>query len=428
MKKNKVRRSAGSYFTNNLTLKLLSVVFAIILWSFTITRTNPHRTKRISDIPITAVGLASLEESGLTLRDVDDLGNIQVKVSVAHSDFKLIDKNYISATVDLSKITSAGTVTLPVMVSVNSTADIGTPVANPSSISVTVDELVTKSVPVSLHESGTLKEGLISLSPSYPETVEISGSSYYVEKIAKAFLDVDLSSLNDGDKVTGALRFTDEKNNAIKFTSKYITADMDVRTIKEVKINAENAIVNADRVAAGYQFESVSAGKIIICAHKILLDSIEEISPTAIDLTDKDSSFTNCALDFDLPEGVSIVPGQSTAEAEIKINEATSSVTVKRHITVSGFDGTSASITAGKTTRRITADGVVAIEAMVELSGPIPLLNAIGDADVMVRLSLSGKGAGTYELEPTVILSSAYASRITAKLISPAQVSVTIRK
>lgn len=428
MKKNKVRRSAGSYFTNNLTLKLLSVVFAIILWSFTITRTNPHRTKRISDIPITAVGLASLEESGLTLRDVDDLGNIQVKVSVAHSDFKLIDKNYISATVDLSKITSAGTVTVPVMVSVNSTADIGTPVANPSSISVTVDELVTKSVPVSLHESGTLKDGLISLSPSYPETVEISGSSYYVEKIAKAFLDVDLSSLNDGDKVTGALRFTDEKNNAIKFTSKYITADMDVRTIKEVKINAENAIVNADRVAAGYQFESVSAGKIKICAHKILLDSIEEISPTAIDLTDKDSSFTNCALDFDLPEGVSIVPGQSTAEAEIKINEATSSFTVKRHITVSGFDGTSASITAGKTTRRITADGVVAIEAMVELSGPIPLLNAIGDADVMVRLSLSGKGAGTYELEPTVILSSAYASRITAKLISPAQVSVTIRK
>ena len=314
------------------------------------------------------------------------------------------------------------------MVSVNSTADIGTPVANPSSISVTVDELVTKSVPVSLHESGTLKDGLISLSPSYPETVEISGSSYYVEKIAKAFLDVDLSSLNDGDKVTGALRFTDEKNNAIKFTSKYMTADMDVRTIKEVKINAENAIVNADRVAAGYQFESVSAGKIKICAHKILLDSIEEISPTAIDLTDKDSSFTNCALDFDLPEGVSIVPGQSTAEAEIKINEATSSVTVKRHITVSGFDGTSASITAGKTTRRITADGVVAIEAMVELSGPIPLLNAIGDADVMVRLSLSGKGAGTYELEPTVILSSAYASRITAKLISPAQVSVTIRK
>lgn len=428
MKNNKVRRSAGSYFTNNLTLKLLSVVFAIILWSFTITRTNPQRTKRISDVPITAVGLASLENNGLTLRDGDDLGNIQVKVSVAHSDFKLIDKNYISATVDLSKITSAGTVTVPVIVSVNSTADIGTPVANPSSVSLTIDELVTKSVPVSLHESGTLKDGLISLSPSYPETVEISGSSYYVEKIAKAVLDVDLSSLNDGDKVSGMCRFTDEKNNVIKFTGKSITADMDVRTIKEVKINAENAIVNADNVAVGYQFESVSAGKIKICAHKILLDSIEDISPTAIDLTGKDDTFTTCALEFDLPEGVSIVPGQGTAEAEIKISEATSSLTVKRNITVSGFDGTSASITAGRTTRRITADGVVAIEATVELSGPAPLLNAIGDADVMVRLSLSGKGAGTYELEPTVILSSAYASRITAKLTSPTQVSVTVRK
>lgn len=427
MKNSKTRRSAGSYFTNNLTLKLLSVLFAIIMWSFTITRTNPQRTKRISDVPITAVGLSSLEENGLTLRDGDDIGNIQVKVSVAHSDFKLIDKNYISATVDLSKITSAGTVTVPIIVSVNSAADIGTPVATPSNISVTVDELMTKSVPLSLHESGELKAGLISLSPSYPEAVEIQGSSYYVEKIAKAVLDVDLSSLNDGDKITAPCRFTDEKNNAIKFTSKNVTVDMDVRTVKEVKINAENSVINADKVASGYQFEAISAGKIKICAHKLTLDAIEEISPTAIDLTGKDDSFTSCALEFDLPDGVSIVPGQATAEAEIKISEATSSVTVKRHITVSGLEASSASVTAGRTTRRTSSDGVISIEATVELTGPAPLLASIGDADVMVRLSLTGKGRGTYELEPTVILSSAFASRITARLTSPTQVSVTIK-
>lgn len=428
MKKNKTRRSAGSYFTNNLMLKLLSVIFAIILWSFTITRTNPQRTKRIPEVPITALGLAALEENGLTLRDGDDIGNVQVKVSVAHSDFKLIDKNYISATVDLSKITAAGTVSVPIKVSVNSTADIGTPVANPSSISITVDKLVSKTVPVTLHKSGTLKEGLISLSPSYPETVDIKGSSYYVEKIAMAVLDVDLSSLDDGGKVTAPCRFTDEKNNTIKFSYKSISADMDVRTVKEVKINADNAVVNADKVASGYQFESITAGKIKICARKVLLDSIDEISPNAIDLTGKDDTFTSCALEFDLPDGVSIVPGQDTPEAEIKISEATSSLTVKRHITVSGFEGTSALITAGKVTRKIAADGVVSIDATVELSGPAPLLKSIGDADVMVRLSLSGKGVGTYELEPTVILSSAVASRITARLNSPAQVSVTIKK
>lgn len=426
--KNRKRCEPKSYLTNNLTLKLLSLFFAIILWSFTISRTDPQRTKKITEVPVTVNGLSALEEKGLTLRDGSDiLGNVTVKVSVAYSDFKRIDKNYISATVDLSKITSAGTVTLTVIPSVNTGGDIGTVTANPSSITVTVDEYVTKEIPVVLNTLNSLKDGLISVSPTYPQTVEIKGSSYYVEKISKAVLNVDLSSLNDGDSVTGLCTFTDDKNNAVKFPQKTLTADMDVRTVKEVSVNAESAVINSDKLASGYRLASVSSGKIKICAHKEILDTIDEIVPDNIDLAGLDSSSVSYPLTFTLPEGVEIVPNQVAPEAQLKITESSTDVTVKRNITVSGLEGSSASVTSGKTTRKITSDGTVSIEATVVLSGPAPLLNTITDSDVMVKLSLSGKGAGTYELEPVVILSSSIASKVTAKLVSPVQVSVTVR-
>lgn len=426
--KNKKRREPKSYLTNNLTLKLLSLFFAIILWSFTISRTDPQRTKRITEVPVTVSGLSALEEKGLTLRDgTDDLGSVTVKVSVAYSDFKRIDKNYISATVDLSKITSAGTVALTVMPSVNISGDVGTPTVNPSSITVTVDECVTKEVPVVLNTSNSLKEGLISVSPSYPQTVEIKGSSYYAEKISKAVLNVDLSALNDGDSVTSLCTFTDDKNNAVKFPQKTLTADMDVRTVKEVKISAEDAVINSDKLAVGYRLSSINAGKIKICAHKDILDTIEEIVPDSIDLTGLDSSTVSLPLSFTLPDGVDIVPNQETPKAQVKITESSADLTVKRNITVSGLEGSSASVTSGKITRRLTADGTISIEATVVLSGPAPLLNSITDSDVMVKLSLTGKSAGTYNLEPVVILSSSIASKVTAKLTSPVQVSVTVK-
>ena len=106
-KNKKPARPLQSYLTNNMVLKLLSIVFAIILWNFVITETNPARTKNITEITVTASGLDELASRGLTTRD--DLSanpiTVSVKVSVAHSDYKFINENAISASIDLTKVT-----------------------------------------------------------------------------------------------------------------------------------------------------------------------------------------------------------------------------------------------------------------------------------------------------------------------------------
>lgn len=425
----KPARPLQSYLTNNMVLKVLSVLFAIILWNFVITETNPARTKNIAEITVTAAGLDELASRGLIPRENLSANpiTVTVKVSVAHSDYKFINENAVSANIDLTKVTKEGANNLPVLISFNNVGDVSLVSVTPASVNLTIDRIVSKDVPVTLRTANELTSGLISLNPKYPETVPISGASYYVDRITSAVVDVDLAALHDGDIVSSICRFEDENGNAIRFDGVRITTDMDIQTVKEVPIALEGAVTNTESIAPGYQFNGITAGKVLLCGHKDALDAVTTAVPVPVDLTGKDSSFTEVPLSFTLPEGISLAPGQAEPTAQIDIIEAQQTVTVERSITVSGLTpGHTASISNGLVTRRITTDGVIQLTATVTLTGPASSLNEINQNDVIMRLSLLNKGPGTYDLQPVIVLSSALGTEITAQLVSPSQLSVTI--
>ena len=64
MTSNNKHRNPRSFFSNNLALKIISLIFAIILWSFVTNSTNPDRTKELKNIPVVIQGLEALEEKG----------------------------------------------------------------------------------------------------------------------------------------------------------------------------------------------------------------------------------------------------------------------------------------------------------------------------------------------------------------------------
>ncbi len=424
------RRPFKSYFTNNVGLKLLSILFAVILWSFVITETNQERTKQITGIPVVIEGLNELEAKGLTVRDnlTENPLTVDVKVNVSHSDYKFIDKNFISATVDISKISSECTATLPVIVSFGNVADVSLASVNPVNAAIVIDSIVSKDVPVSLSVSGELQSGLISLSPVVPHALTVSGARYYVERITKAVVGVDLSTLRDGEVLSAICDFTDEKNNSIKFAGERVNVDMDIQTVKEVPINVSASGANADKVADGYIFNGMTAGKVLICGHKNAIEKITEISAAPIDLTGKNSSFTSAPLEFILPEGISLVPDQSTPEAAINISERNTDATFTCPVLISGIPaGHSVTLTSGTFTKKYTSDGATAIKASITLTGPQNMLSSINSSDIIVKLSVANKEPGSYEMTPIVALSPSYASVVTAQLVSPSQISVTLQ-
>ena len=421
----KQRRPIGSYVSNNLLLKVLSFVFAVVLWSFVISQTNPVRTKTLTDIPITVTGLDKLQRAGYTVRDSDAANglHVTVRVNASHSHYRFVDKNTVSATIDLSQITNDGAVTLPVLVTLANVGDVSLVSVTPSTVSLAIDTFLTKEVPLKLETTGDLPDGLISLAPSYPETVSISGAGYYVERIASAILDVNLSALTDGASVSGLCRFADESNNAIKFPGVRVSADMDVMTVQEVSVDAESAVTGTPK--AGYQLARITVGKVMLCGHQSAIESLTALTPDAIDLTGKSDSFS-VPLTFTMPEGVFLVPDQDPIDAQIEITEEPLSVSLSRPLTITGLGTPHARLTDGTTTLTVSENGATSLRVHVTITGPRSLLDSITGEDVIVRLALDGRGAGTYELTPSVALSTALASGVTAQITSPTRLTVTL--
>lgn len=424
----KVKRPFSSYLTNNLALKIFSMVFAIILWSFVINDTNPTRTKSFYDIPVKILGLESLEELGLTTRD--DYSNqlfVTVSTSVAHSDFKHINESIVSASIDLSKITEEGTHDVPISVSFNNVADVSLLSISPSNFSIKVDALISADVPLTVNTKGTLKEGLVSVSPVYPETVHVSGSAFYVSKMSKAILEIDLSNLDDGDISTAPCTFYNALENVINFPATNVTADMDIQSTKAIKIDLSNAVKNTNKVATGFQYDGISANEVTICAHANVLKDITSVSALSIDLTGKNADFKETVLELDLPKGVSLLPNSSAPIANVKIIEAQSTLSIKRKISVIGLNGSSATINVDGNTYSVKDDGTTNSTATIILSGSASALDKIYNNDVSAILDLSSLGKGTHECTLTPLLNVSLNDQITAQIYSPTSVKVTIK-
>ena len=425
----KNNRSFPSYISNNFVLKLISLVFAIILWSFVTNSTNPDRVKTLRDVPVVLQGLEALEEKGLTVRDDFEkiLPTVTVKVNVKNSDYKMVDKSVVFVSVDVSEIVKDGPNSVSVVPTFTNMINVSLASVEPQAFNITVDKILEKEVDVSLNLTGELNQDLVSVNPQYDKKIKIKGSSYYVERISDAIVDIDLSSLKDGDIISQNCRFTDSEGNAIKFKSSRITVDMDIQTKKEVSISAQNAVINADKVAKGYQFENVSTGKVFIAGHFADIQNVTEIGIQPIDLKGKDATFTSVPVELILPDGISVLQGQAEPQAKIQIVEQKKTITIKRAITISGLnDNMNATITSGNQTVSKKGNGTIKINATITLTGTESVLNILTESDVIVRLSFDNVQKGSYEMTPIVSLSATIASSVSAQLVSPTQVSVSV--
>ena len=52
---------------HNTGLKIISFVFAVILWGMVMSQTNPPRLKMVYDVPVELTGLETLNNRGLSL-------------------------------------------------------------------------------------------------------------------------------------------------------------------------------------------------------------------------------------------------------------------------------------------------------------------------------------------------------------------------
>ena len=400
-------------FTKNLALKIVSLIFAMLLWGYVLMSENPQRTKTLTNVPISVEGGADLIARKLVLSGDKDYGSVTVRVSTQLTSYSDLTADDITASINLSNITATG----EHEVIITARSAIGTTVSvSPDHIKVNVDNLVSRSIPVEIDLEGELDEGYWAGDVIYSRNmIDIEGPLEYVSRIdsAKGVLNIDSATSSINKSVL--LTLYDNEGNELDadlFYSKLpsVTARMEV-----LPIDVESAIQGKDNIPKNYELVGYGVngtGKVRIVGEQDVLDAIDSIGIDFIDVSGVTESIVQDAA-LVIPEGVRLLD-DDTVSLYINIREKTDEAMFN-----------SVPINVEHLGRKLNAQ--LNVEAVdVYLHGRVSLLNQIDRSDIELYIDLSGLEAGVHQVPVEIRLPKEEMKNELTCVMSIDTVSVTI--
>ncbi|MDE7013145.1 MAG: hypothetical protein K2P19_00505 [Kineothrix sp.] len=190
--------------TDNLGLKIGSVLFAALLWLLVTNINNPSLTHRYNDVPVTIINTEYLTGQGKTFEVLDNSDRIDtVTVTGPRTVVNSIRQNDIVAIADMSKITANNTVPIQIT-SAQYNENLDSIKSSSEEVVLQVEERKSISLPLKASTSGTLQEGYIIGDVTTDQNlVRVSGPESLVSTIASAEVSVAVGGFT-GDIGTNA--------------------------------------------------------------------------------------------------------------------------------------------------------------------------------------------------------------------------------
>ena len=377
-------------FTRNLGLKIVALVFAILLWAYVLVALNPVRSKSIDDVPITLEGYTDLLSRNLILVN-SDLGMADVEVNATITNHSDLDASRITCRASLGTISAAGTYRLPLSVTVQS--NLGTVASvDPRTVTVEVDNLIVKTVPVKLELTGTLPEGYEVVAESMVSTITVEGAARYIEPTVRAVATVDLTGRTENVEESANVGFYDKNDNEVTVVTRSqnnpnVTVRATISAYKLVNIRPE---VTLEDDVYYESINQVSPASVVLYGTSEALAAIDTVSTQALVLPAERGVVTR-DLTLVLPEGVSLKRGQSSSVTlNAVVTEKTGETELEVPLTYTGVGSDLAIV-----------DGAPTI-ATVVVSGPLKQVEQVTPESLAVKVDLAGYGPGDWELIPVV--------------------------
>lgn len=250
--------------TNNLSLKILSLIVAIFIWLLVINVDNPIITKTFTVTDVQLLNEAYIDADGkMCMRD-EEQQPIRVTIKAQRKILDDISVMDIRAVADLQQAVSLDTT--PVMVPI--TASVGKiPAENievsPQNLSLHIEDKETQEFVVTVTTNNTRPDKGYEIGNliSNPEKLRITGPTSLINKIDKVVASVNVNgAVADVTKETDVTvidkngeEFSSQDMSYLNVSKVYVSARLwKVRT--DVKISAECS----GSPAEGYQIESVT--------------------------------------------------------------------------------------------------------------------------------------------------------------------------
>lgn len=316
--------------TNNIGLKFLAVLIALVLWLAIVNVNDPEKTITVSNIPISVTN-----ESAITSRDmvynVKSEQYLNITVSGKRSIVSNLSAEDFRATASLKELSKVNSI--PVDVTTKN-ASLGRKITivkqSAQTILVDVENVEEKDfTDLVVEYTGKVADGYVAgLSSMSTDEVTVKAPTSIIYKIKKVAVRCSLDGTNTNISKKCPVILYDKndkeiKSDEIELSDKKIRVNVNVLRAKQVPIST----INKDELgkpADGYVVDDVilSSDSITVYGSEESLDSIESLDiQDDIDVSDAKGDVTqNIDVTGKLPKGLS-VSGESTITVKVLIKK-----------------------------------------------------------------------------------------------------------
>jgi YbbR domain-containing protein len=287
---------------------------------------------------------------------------------------------------------------------------------DPATLSILIDHLAAKSLPVHVELSGSLALGFQAGTPTpTPATVSLSGPQTLVDRVVEVIATVNVEGLRSSiDQNIPALALDTQGNvvQGVSITPLAISVSIPVQQLGGYR-DLVVKVPLTGTVKSGYRLTGLTITPQVVTLYSDNADAIQNlpgyVSTEPLDISGASADIDK-SLSLVLPDGVQVV-GNPDIVVQVSISAIEDSITLSRPIRFLGLTpGLAATLSPSSVD--------------IILSGPAPIIWSLHPADVDVFLDLSGLAPGTYKLQPEVKLLDPSLQVVT---ISPEQVEVVIK-
>jgi len=403
---------------NNFSLKILSIICAVILWAVIVNIYDPNTSVTVTQVTVTLLNAESLTDKDYTFEVVDG-SKISVYISGPRSIVSDIKASDIVATADLSKVTAfSDYVDIDVKISKDGVSTSGLEVTpKTTAIKLSIENRVSKTFNIQVETVGIPDAGyIVSDSKISPTTVKLTGSASAINNVSlvKAIYDVSGASMDISD--VAPLKLYDEAGNVIydtKIEMGKTNVDFKATLLPSKTISVK--FKNQGEVAAGYKLTGIdySSTEVVVAGTEENLKKIDsvEISADAIDIANLNSNkdFMINIKSY-LPSNIILVSDSKiTATAKVSaIKEKEFVINLDSVNLLNVPEGYSASYESAKTISIIVTgtEDIVNSAVLADLKPTIDTNNFIvgkNNAVLSVTLPAGASLKQTYNVELTLI-------------------------
>lgn len=324
------------FFSNNLPWKIVSFLLATLLWFFVINYQNPVLTQEVKTT-VTIRGINELEAKGYVLQNEEELRNMQVRVLLKGPRLEMErlknDNVQIDARLDLTQYANMLTsedadsikesVQIPVFVNRDG---ITTEDVRPKMVSVILEREKKDTKKIHYKIENESNSEYAALDPILkPSTVEISGPKSSVERVERAFININVDNFSEDTlSYTVPIQLLDQEGKeviGVKKVPEYVEVTLPIGKKKRVILEEQFK----GTLPPGYIKTNtiINPKEITIVGKPDIVDAINSIKLEKIALDNVIQSSTFKA-DFILPEGIEYIDNmEPKANVTIEIQKET---------------------------------------------------------------------------------------------------------